>query len=229
MRAGIIAALPGELKPLVRGWERQRSGVKGISVWRTVRGEDELIAVCSGMGSNAAAKSVAAAEFLGALDALISVGWAGGLTAAMKTGDCYSPSVVIDAKTGERFALRSGEDGLRLVTTAHVADAQEKLRLMESYGAALVDMEAATVARLAEMRGIPCYAFKAVSDAQDAELPDLNPFINAQGQMEMAPFLAHVAVRPRFWGSLMAMGRNSAVAARAIAGQVDRFFVEKHR
>ncbi len=229
MRAGIIAALPGELKPLVRGWERQRSGVKEISVWKTARGEDELIAVCSGMGSASAAKSVAAAEFFGALDVLVSVGWAGGLTTAMTTGSCYVPSEVIDAKTGERFALSGGESGLRLVTTAHVAGAQEKRRLAESYGAALVDMEAATVARLAEMRGIPCHAFKAVSDAQDAELPDLNPFINAQGQMEMASFLAHVALRPRFWGSLMEMGKNSAMAARAIAGQVDRFFAEKQR
>src|SRR3954467_8247694 len=171
MRIGIIAALPGELKPLVRGWERQRSGVKGISVWMTVRGEDELIAVCGGMGPTAAARSVAAAEFLGALDMLLSVGWAGALMEEAKTGQCYIPSEIIDTQTGERFLLSEGERRLRLVTTVQVVSTREKQRLRESYGAALVDMEAATVARLALMRGVPICCFKAVSDAPDATLP----------------------------------------------------------
>ncbi len=227
MRIGIIAALPGELKPLVHGWERQLSGVKGISVWTTMHEGDELIAVAGGMGEAAATRSVAAAEFLGALDMLVSLGWVGGLDASMKPGQCYIPSEIIDAQTGERFPLANGERKLRLVTTAQVADAREKQRLRESYGAAMVDMEAAAVARLALMRGIPVICFKAVSDAQDAILPDLNPFIDAQGQMQMLPFLAHVALRPQLWGSLLQLGRNSSAGARAIAESVTRFFVDK--
>ncbi|HMF53519.1 MAG TPA: hypothetical protein VK593_04165 [Edaphobacter sp.] len=227
MRIGIIAAMPGELKPLVRGWERQRSGVKGLAVWNTMRGEDELIAVAGGMGSHAAARSVTAAEFLGALDMLISVGWAGALEAGMKTGSCYIPSEVIDSQTGERFLLTDGKRQLRLVTTASVVDRTEKQRLWQSYGAVLVDMEAATVARLAQMRGIPFCCFKAVSDAPDAELPDMNPFIDAQGQMKMSAFLAHVAVRPVFWGSLLELGKNSTTAARAIAEKVNSFLIDK--
>ena len=69
--------------------------------------------------------------------------------------------------------------------------------------------------------------FKAVSDAPDATLPNLNAFIDAQGQMRMLSFLAHVAVRPRFWGSLLDLGRNSAVGAKVIAEKVNRFLVEK--
>ncbi|RZU39209.1 nucleoside phosphorylase [Edaphobacter modestus] len=227
MRVGIIAALPGELKPLVRNWERYRSGVKGLSVWRTTREEDELIAVCGGMGANAALRAFTAAEFLGALDLVLSVGWAGALAPEMKTGDCYIPSEVIDAQTGERFLLTEGKRKLRLVTTPRVADTEEKRRLSESYGAALVDMEAATVARLAQIRGVPFCCFKAVSDAPDAKLPDLNGVIDTQGQMQMLPFLAYVAVRPGFWGSLLELGKNSSVAARAIAENVNRFLMEK--
>ncbi len=125
----------------------------------------------------------------------------------MKTGKCYVPSEIIDAQTGERFLLTDGDRRLRLVTTVQVADAHEKHRLRESYGAVLVDMEAAAVARLAQMRRIPVCCFKAVSDAPDATLPDLNAFIDAQGQMRMLPFLAHVAVQAAFLGV--------AVAARA--------------
>ena len=227
MRIGIIAALPGELKPLVRGWERQPTGVKGISVWTTVRGEDELIAVCGGMGWEAAIRSFSAAEFMGALDLVLSVGWVGALSVDVKTGECYVPSEIIDAQTGERFLLTDGDRRLRLVTTVQVADAHEKHRLRESYGAVMVDMEAAAVARLAQMRRIPVCCFKAVSDAPDATLPNLNAFIDAQGQMRMLSFLAHVAVRPRFWGSLLDLGRNSAAGAKVIAEKVNRFLVEK--
>jgi adenosylhomocysteine nucleosidase len=227
MRIGIIAALSGELKPLVRGWERQPTGVKGISVWTQVRGDDELIAVCGGMGWEAAIRSFSAAEFLGALDLVLSVGWVGALVEEAKTGECYVPSEIIDAKTGERFLLTEGDRRLRLVTTVQVADTREKHRLRESYGAAMVDMEAAPVARLAQMRRIPVCCFKAVSDAPDATLPDLNAFIDARGQMRMLPFLAHVAMRPQFWKSLLELGRNSAAAAKAIAENVNRFLADK--
>jgi adenosylhomocysteine nucleosidase len=223
VRIGLVAALPGELKPLVLGWERQRTGVRGIAVWKTVRGEDELIAVSGGMGSDAAMRSFTAAEFLGALDLVLSIGWVGALVPEMKTGHCYLPSEVIDAQTGERFFMPRPDTALRLVTTAAVAGEQEKRRLAESYGASLVDMEAATVARLAQIRGIPFACFKGVSDAPDAVLPDLNGFIDAQGQMRMPSFLAYVAMRPQFWGSLLALGRNSGQAAKAIADEVNRF------
>ena len=48
-----------------------------------------------------------------------------------------------------------------LATSPKVADEAEKRRLASTYKADLVDMEAAAVARLAAMRGIPFYASKA--------------------------------------------------------------------
>jgi adenosylhomocysteine nucleosidase len=227
MRIGIIAALPGELKPLVRGWERMRTGVKDISLWTTQRGIDELIAVCGGMGADAAMRSFSAAEFLGPLDMVLSAGWAGALDEAMKPGVCYVPSEIIDVQTGERFLLAESERRLRLTTTVQVADAHEKQRLRDSYGATLVDMEAATIARLAQMREIPVCCFKAVSDAPDANLPELQPFIDARGQLNLASLLAHVAVRPQFWGPLLEMGKNSSIAARAVADSVEKFLISK--
>jgi adenosylhomocysteine nucleosidase len=221
MRIGIIAALPGELKPLVRGWERLPV-VKGsgITIWRrpeTVRGH-QVLAACGGMGAAAARRAFAAVEFFGALDAALSVGWAGALTPDAKPGKCFEVSEVVDAQTGERFA--SGLPGVRLVTTARVADAHEKQRLANSYAATLVDMEAAAIARLGQMREIPVRCYKGVSDGLAAELPDLNPFINASGQLEMGRFLGHVALRPQYWGALATLGRHSDIAARAIAVEV---------
>jgi len=228
MRVGIIAALPGELKPLIRGWDRQRSGVKGLSVWTVTREGDKLIAVCGGMGAAAALRSFAAAESFGSLDMVLSVGWAGALDSEMRTGQCYIPSEVIDVQTGERFQLTGGNRKQCLVTTPDVANTKEKRRLWQSYGAVLVDMEAATIARQAQMRRIPFCCFKAVSDGPDAVLPDLNAFINKQGHLQLLPFLGHVMFRPKFWKPLIKLGRSSSLAANAIASKVQKFLVEKN-
>ena len=78
MRIGIIAALAGELKPLVRGWEKiPVVRGSGTTVWRRATAEDEVIAVCAGMGSAAAKRAFAAAEFWGTLDVVLSVGLGG--------------------------------------------------------------------------------------------------------------------------------------------------------
>jgi len=227
MRIAIIAALPGELKPLVANWQRVRTGSRGTSKWVVTQGDDTWIAVCAGMGADAVRRAYAAAGSDGPVDMLLSVGWAGALAAEIQPSAVYVATEIIDAQTGEHFRF-SAERQLRLVTTARVADAVEKERLAATYpGAALVDMEAAMVARLAAMQGIPMLCIKGVSDEAGAELPDLNPFIDHAGQMRMLPFLAHIALRPRVWPSLVQLGRNSARAADAMRDLIVEFMKEK--
>jgi len=222
MKIGVIAALPGELKPLVRhATKLPVVRGSGIQMWEWERGQLQIVAVCAGMGAAAARRAFTAAEHIGSLDEAISIGWAGALSERAAIGACYELSEIVDAQTGERFRLQP--DGERVVTTAGVAGAAEKRRLAASYGALLVDMEAATVARLAQMRGIPMRCFKAVSDGVEADLPDLNPFIDPQGKLRTPSFLAAVALRPRSWASLVQLGRNSAAAAKALSAAVGAY------
>ena len=229
MRIAIIAALPGELKPLVKGWQRVATKDRGIKKWILSRDADTWIAVCAGMGADAALRAYASAVSDGPVDMLLSVGWAGALDPTVGPGTAQVPTVVIDAQTGEQFSLTEGDRKWRLVTTARVADGAEKKRLAATYlGAVLVDMEAATVARLADMHGIPLLCIKGVSDAADATLPDLNPFIDHRGQMRMGRFLAYIAVRPGYWPSLLHLGKNSARAAEAMRDLILKFMKEKN-
>ena len=229
MRAAIIAALPGELKPLVRDWRRVRTKTTGMKKWIFSDQQDTWIAVCAGMGTGAALRAFAAAVSDGPVDMLLSVGWAGSLDPDINPGTAHVPTVVIDAQTGEQFSSTEEKRSCRLVTTPRVADTAEKSRLAATYpGAVLVDMEAATVARLAEMHNIPLLCIKGVSDAAGATLPDLNPFINPRGQMRMARFLAYIAVRPRYWPSLLHLGKNSARAADAMRDLIVEFMKEKN-
>lgn len=226
MRAGLIAALPGELKPLVHGW--RSSLVKdGTRKWTRTSGADAWIAVCAGMGADAARRAFAEAEADGPLDLVLSVGWAGALISDVKPGEAYAMSVIIDAQTGERFQLTSGKRELTVVTTAKVADATEKLRLRATYRAAvMVDMEAATVARMAQMRGIPVSCIKGVSDGVSAEMPDINRFLSPRGQLRMAPFLIYLALHPKYWRSIVQLGGNSAKAALAMSHLILEFMRE---
>ena len=129
MRIAIIAALPGELKPLVKGWQPAVTKDTGIKRWMLSRDADTWIAVCAGMGADAARRAYANAALDGPLDMLLSVGWAGSLDPTVAPGTVHVPTVVIDAQTGEQFSLTDGKRRWRLVTTARVADAPEKKRL----------------------------------------------------------------------------------------------------
>jgi adenosylhomocysteine nucleosidase len=224
-RVAILAALPGELKPLVRGWTHTHHD--GVDLWRWTFDQGEWVAACAGMGADRATRAFAAAEQDGALDLVISAGWVGALTGAMPAGQTAAVSGVIDAQTGERFRTELAGEGRWLVTVPYVAGIEEKRRLAATYGADLVDMEAASVARLAAMRGIPFYAIRGVSDGVDDCLPDFNAFRGAKGEFKLARFIIYATLRPKYWPSLMRMGDNSSKAAKAMACAILDFLDER--
>ncbi len=141
-RTAIIAAMPGELKPLVRGWPH--STRNGIHFWAQ-RGEkedweEEWIAACAGAGQDAATRAFAAIEEGGPIDLVISIGWAGSLRAEIASGTAHNVAGVIDVRTGERHNCEAGAGELWLLTSPKVANSAEKRRLASTYNAALVDM-----------------------------------------------------------------------------------------
>jgi adenosylhomocysteine nucleosidase len=277
-RVAIIAAMPGELKPFLNAnakddWAHERRG--NVHLWRlTWPDGQEWVAACGGAGVNAATKAFAEVEKDGAVDLVISTGWAGALGDEFATGRAFHVGEVVDARTGERFEVsafpplrqelqdagsstplgfaqndrrmghpdgvvdydprspsardrghpasldgsRKGETkGVLLVTSPVVAGEREKQRLAAAYGAGLVDMEAAGVARLAAMRGIPFYCVKGVSDGFRDRLPDFNRFIGPGGEFRLAGFVLYALLRPWNWPALMRMGENSRKAAGEIA------------
>ncbi len=214
-RTAIIAAMPGELMPLVRGWHHQTRN--RIDLWTREHEDGEWIAACAGAGQVAATRALAEIEKDGPVTSLFSVGWAGALTESCAMGSAYQVAHIVDARTGERFELDSPAEPCILVTSPAVVDEAGKRRLADAYAATLVDMEAAALARLAEMRGIPFTCIKGVSDAVDARLPDLNRFLAPDGRFRLAAFVLFAAIRPWYWPALLRMGENSKKAAQGIA------------
>jgi adenosylhomocysteine nucleosidase len=210
-RVAIIAALPGELKPLVHRWPSSTRG--NVRFWAQRNEEEEWIAACSGAGQEAATRAFAAIEDGGPIDLVFSFGWSGALTTGVETGAAYNVAGVVDARTGERFQCDAGAGDRWLVTSPIVANESEKQRLASTYKADLVDMEAAAVARLALMREIPFYCIKGVSDGLHDKLPDFNRFIRSDGQFNLTGMVLFAILRPWYWPGLIRMGENSKRAA----------------
>ncbi len=214
-RVAMVAAFTAELQPLVRGWPH--STRNGVQFWAQRNPDEEWIAACAGAGQAAATRAFAAIEDGGPVDLLFSVGWAGSLRADLAPGNAHNVAGVIDVRTGERFRCEAGAGELWVATSPRVADRKEKRRLAAAYPAALVDMEASALARLAAMRGIPFYCIKGVSDGLDDRLPDFNAFLAANGQFRATRFLVFAIARPIYWPALIRMGENSKKASQKIA------------
>jgi adenosylhomocysteine nucleosidase len=190
-------------------------------LWVGRIGIHDAVAVAGGLGAAAAERAVERVFEEGQPEVLVSYGWAGALTCAVKPPTACIISEVVDAGSRERFATRSVE-GFRLITLDHVARADEKRGLAAMHQSVLVDMEAAAVARMAAAQGIPFYCFKGVSDGYTDQLPDLSRFVGKDGELRVGAFLMHAAVRPTSWPSIARLGKNSREAARRLVNPLQQ-------
>jgi len=210
----IIAALPREVKHLVPGWQEHRLPGKIVAYTN-----DVAVAVCAGMGAARAALAVQTAFSLKPVTALLSVGLAGACDPSLRVGDIVRAGIVVDAGTGERFSNELFPQ--TLITSSAIASVREKQRLYASYQASAVDMEAATVARLAQAHEIPFRAIKAISDEASFEMRELALFATSDGQFREAAFAMHAILRPQSWPKLFALAGNSKRAVEALTKELE--------
>lgn len=216
----LIAAMPGELAPLTRSWAALPT-VGGVNA--SQHPSNTIFAFDAGMGAEHAIRCFRRALEVCEPRALYSVGWVGGLVESAHAGNVLRPEAVRDLATGELFTCTSTEWVARgtLLTARRVAAREHKLELATRYpDARMVDMEAATVARLAAAHNLPFRCVKAVSDALIDELPDLNAFVREDGQFAQGRFALHVALRPRHWGDVARFGKQAKLAAANLCDSI---------
>ncbi|HWC16311.1 MAG TPA: hypothetical protein VG498_04825 [Terriglobales bacterium] len=219
-RVGIVAAMFREVHPLLRNMKP----LKYLPDPRVRMYQDETKVIAyAGMGRDPAMVAARAAMASGELSALASVGWAGGLNPKTSGGQVVEPSVVIDGLSGERYD--GNGSGGTLVTVQLVAGLEEKRQLGERFGGDYVDMEAATVAACAREAGVRFFCFKAISDAHDARLPDMNRF-NRNGKFSVWRFMAYIGVRPGLWSIVTEMSRASLESRDALCKRLEEWIQE---
>jgi adenosylhomocysteine nucleosidase len=216
-RVAIVAALQREVRPLVRGWRVTEKDYDGRR-FRFFEKDDEVV-VCGGIGAEAARRAAEAVIAIYSPSLIYSAGFAGALEARLKVGDVIQPSQLINAADGSRINL-VGSDGI-LISFGSVATSSQKQKLHESFGAQLVDMEAAAVARAVEARGVEFAVVKAVSDEVDFDFPSTERFVDSTGQFSEMRFALFAAFRPWLWPQIARLARNSNSAAKALCAWLE--------
>ena len=217
-KVAIVAAIERELRPLIKSWRSIKAEYEGREF--TFYESDYAVAVCSGMGAESGRRGAEAVVAKYSPELLISAGLAGALVAELHVGDSVFPATVIDARDGSRHETSIRDAVLAksplartiLVSIPEVAGTAQKRQLAKSYCAHLVDMEAASVARAAQVHNLPFLAVKAISDDVDFELADLNRFIR-NGRFETKLFGLYLLPRPWLWLKMIRMARDTRLAS----------------
>lgn len=222
---GIVAALEREIRPLVvrKNWRKiiREHGGRQFTFFDN----GNAVVVCGGIGSESARRATEAVISFYAPDVVASVGFAGALNSNVRVGEIIRPGRVIDIADGSATVIPDGRG--RLLSSASVAGTLQKAKLGESYGAQAVDMEAASVARGAEVRGVRFVAIKVISDELDFDMPDLRPFIGVNGQFRTGAFVTYAAIRPWMWSKIGQLARNSARASAALCKELEKLIADQ--
>jgi len=221
-KVAMVAALEREVRPLVKGWGRVEREYEGRRYKFFECGRAVL--VCGGIGTEAARRATEAVIALYQPELVQSVGFAGALDPALKVGEIFSPSRVVDCRDGSSANTATGRGVL--ISADTVAGVEQKVKLAESYGAQAVDMEAAAVARGALARGVRFMAVKAISDESNFAMPAMDRFVGGNGQFRTGNFVIFAALRPWLWPRVIRLARNSAKASRALWLELDRYMNE---
>ena len=217
-KIAIIAALEREIRPLIKHWPSTTIAHEGRQ-FMSYEGKHAVV-IIGGIGPEAARAAAEAIIAQHSPDLLISAGVAGSLVPELHVGETIFPTTVIDTQDGSRHetAIHDAPLGKTplartvLASYPEIAGAAQKQQLARSYGAQAVDMEAAAVARAAQVHGLPFLAVKAISDELNFELPDMSPFIK-NGKFQTERFALHVALRPWLWLRVFRLARNTRIAS----------------
>ncbi len=217
-KLAIVAALEREVRPLIRSWRVTEKEYEGRRFRFFENGEAVL--VCGGIGPVAARRASEAIIATFDPQVVCSAGFAGALAASLKVGDVVRPQIVINAGDGSNVTLGEGEGVL--ISYIEIANPAQKAKLRESYGAQLVDMEAAAVARAAESREITFIAIKAISDVADFDLPPMDRFVKPDGSFSEMRFAWFAALRPWVWPQVLRLAANSRRASHALCKELEK-------
>lgn len=221
-RVAIVAALEREVRTLVRDWRIREKDVDG----RRFRffEKDEFVLVCGGIGAEAARRAAEAVIAIYTPKVIYSVGFAGALDPNLKVGSIIRPRQVVNAGDGSSLNLNCGEGVL--VSFGSVASPEQKASLRDSFQAQAVDMEAAAVARAAEVRGVEFAVVKVTSDEFDFRFPSTERFVDSNGQFLEGRFAWFAAWRPWLWPRVLQLARNSNRASRALCDWLRKITAE---
>jgi adenosylhomocysteine nucleosidase len=152
------------------------------------------------------------------MDALVSIGFCGGLQPALGACDIFVATEVAGVATALQPASpRPFQTGKLLSIDRVVSTAGEKAELGKT-GVDAVEMEAAAVAVLAKRYNVPFYAVRVVTDTCGENFPlDFNAMRSGDGRFSRAKIIAAALRRPAaVFPELIKLNKRTKRAAQAL-------------
>ncbi len=212
----VLAAMPRELRPLVRAFRLRPTASAGLPAWD----DGSVLAVAVGVGP--ARASAGAANVLQGVTAarVVVTGVAGGIDSSLGVGDLVRPAAVVDVRTGVvRTPTRGGARSGVLATVERIylsgtgPTDEPAVRLPPDTTA--VDMETAAIAAVCDAKGVPWDVVRAISDVAGTLTPEIASLLRPDGRVDMTGATRLVLRDPRSIGRLVRLGLDTARAVRA--------------
>ena len=176
-----------------------------------------VILVANGPGPKLAGDAVDAVDGDEDVDALVSIGFCGGLQPSLRACDIFVATEVVGV--GPLLAPSSSQPfktGKLLSMDRVVSTAAEKAALARNADA--VDMEAAAVADRAKRYQVPFYAIRVVTDTFEESFPlDFNTLRSSDGRFSRANILAAAFRKPgTVFPELIKLNKRTKRASQAL-------------
>ena len=239
----LLVALAEERRALQGCLLGRRGGMLDDRPWVQGRLADrDVLLLQGGIGRDRARASVLAASRRFRVQAVWSLGFAGGLADRLRSGDLIYPIALLDdaapdapplpiaphhavVSSALRGASLSVDTGPLLTVDAPLQTPEAKRAAHRRTGAVAVDMEAAGGAAAAQDLEIPWTVLKAIVDAAGSPLsPVLTKCTTPQGELDRAGLLAaSLGGRPA-WRALIRTGWASRRAGRNLRRGLETAF-----
>jgi len=226
-RVALLAPMRPELLPLVRLLALRRVGSGANALYSGAVGRVEIVAVQTGIGIRAAARSVERVLDSAAIEHVVVVGVAGGIGASVTIGDLVVPELVIDLATGAQFRpARFGDTPPRgtLLTSDGLLTDSAAFARFDREGAIAIDMETSAVAAACERRKCPWSVFRGISDHTDDGSIDQAVFglTGPDGDAKLGAVARFVLTQPWRIPQLARLARGLKLATNAAAAAAMR-------
>ena len=176
-----------------------------------------VILVANGPGPKLAGDAADAVDGDEDVDALVSIGFCGGLQPSLRACDIFVATEVVGV--GPSLAPSSShpfKTGKLLSMDRVVSTAAEKAALARNADA--VEMEAAAVADRAQRRHVPFYAVRVVTDTSEESFPlNFNTMRSSDGRFSRAKILAAAFRKPgTVFPELIKLNKTTKRASQAL-------------
>ncbi len=170
----------------------------------------------TGMGTSRSVSALNAYFHRNTPCAVITCGYAGALRPELGYGDLLfetrsaSLASTLEASGARRAAI--------LCTQRVAVTVEEKKQLLHTTQASAVEMESGAIQSFCAERGTPCATLRAISDLATEDLPlDFNQLTGPDQQLDNTKLALAILRRPWRIPRLMALGRHSQRASKALA------------